>query len=43
MKHTILFILMRVPLTALRASDDAPIAGAIRWDAWCSLRKEKCA
>lgn len=34
MLKLILLVLLLIPLTSLRASDDAPIVGAIRWDAW---------
>lgn len=35
MKHSLtLLTLLLLPLTASRAGDDAPIIGAIRWDAW---------
>lgn len=36
MKHTLAFLvtLLLAPLATLRAGDDGPIVGAIRWDGW---------
>jgi len=34
LKRALLTCLLLIPLTASRANEDAPIVGAIRWDAW---------